>query len=199
MAHCTICRRDFASGNSLRSHRSRFLRSDTETVQIEEESQETNQTSSQETNQMNSQESKQMNSHETSQHDTLDEEPKDDTLSGKRKHEDTENDPYLPKNKDRNIYKKLSSIHDILKTNLEKGKTVFNFFVCYVMKQEFDRVIPDIFDSELTMKQKLTYEQFQYITMIRELPNFLDIHMVVNEAENQELLLGILKIIDDIN
>ncbi len=49
------------------------------------------------------------------------------------------------------------------------------------------------------MKQKLTYEQFQYVTMIRELPNLLVIHMVVNEAENRELLLGILKIIGDIN
>ena len=113
--------------------------------------------------------------------------------------DEEEKNPYPPKSKDRHIYKKLSGIHEILKNHLEEGKTVFDFLCCHIFRQKFDRVVPEIFDSELTMKEKLTYEQFQYVTMIRELQNLPDIHMVVNEAENRDLLLGILKIIGAIN
>ena len=215
MAHCVICRKDFASSASLRTHRSKFHRADTE---MEVENQETDQTNNQETNQTNSQETNQTNSQNTNQtdsqntdqtnsqntnqtdsqntdqtnsQDTLDEE---DTLVGKRKHEDIENDPHFPKN--RHVYKKLSGIHDILKHHLEDTKKEFNFLSCYTIKEMLDNIVPQVFGNELTMQEKLTNEQLRYVTMITELQNLPDVHMVLNEAESRETLLDILKITD---
>ena len=44
------------------------------------------------------------------------------------------------------------------------------------------------------MQEKLTNEQLRYVTMITELQNLPDVHMVLNEAESRETLLDILKI-----
>ena len=169
MAHCMICRKDFASSASLRTHRSRYHRiSDTEMVPAENQetdqtnSLETNQTSSQDTNQTNSQETNQTNSQETDQtdsqnmdsQDTIDE---DDALSGKREHEDS--DTY----KNRHVYKELSGIHEILKNILKDTKKELNFLTCYNIKHWLHKLVPEIFDSEFTMQEKLNQEQFQYV------------------------------------
>ncbi len=189
MAHCMICRKDFASSASLRTHRSRYHRiSDTEMVPVENQetdqtnSLETNQTNSQESiaNQTNSQETNQTNSQETDQtdsqnmdsQDTIDE---DDALSGKREHENSNT------HKNRHVYKELSGIHKILKNILKDTNKEFNFLECYTIKHSwFDNIVPEIFDSELTMQNQ---DQFQYVKIMKELQNIVDIHTVLNEAE----------------
>ena len=203
MAHCMICRKDFASSNSLRSHRSRYHRiSDTEMVPVENQetdqmnSLDTNQTSSQETNQIDSQETTNSQEATDSQNSLQTNDDKNraylqDTLSSKRRHvesqsTDDEADPNPPK--DRHVYKKLSGIHDILKRRLGDREHDYNFLFCYSMKHEFDRL-------EHTLLEKLNNEQRRYIAMISELKNLPDVHMVLNERASRELLLSIFKVV----
>ncbi len=209
MAHCMICRKDFASSASLRTHRSRYHRiSDTEMVPVENQETEqmnsldTNQTSSQETNQTDSQETTNSQEATDSQSSLQTNDDKDrahlqDTFSSKRRHvesqsTDDEADPNPPK--DRHVYKKLSGIHEILKNHLEGNKPTVDFISCYSIKAMFDSLVPDVFVSELAMKEKLNHNQFVYATIIRELQNLLDIHTVLNEAKNRDIWKDIYKI-----
>ena len=60
--------------------------------------------------------------------------------------------------------------------------------------QVFDLLVPHKFDSEHTMKKELSEEQFIYATIVRELKDLPDIHLVLNEANTRDILMDILKI-----
>ena len=93
------------------------------------------------------------------------------------------------------VYKKLSDIHDILKIISNDGKTAFSFVTCYSMKSVFDGLVPEVFESEIVMKDILTQQQYIYSKIIRETTNLLDVHAVFNETASQEILLDILTLI----
>ena len=152
MAHCVICKKDFASGNSLRSHRSRYHKVPKDLTDEEEDAQ----LSSQETTEKDSQQLKyDQNSQstvedqeDTDQEDTDQEDTDDDlhrdTLSSKRKHSETDEEK---PSKNRHIYKRLSGIHNLLKNHLEDK--VYGSLFCYSLKQElFDKRVPEYFDNE---------------------------------------------------
>ena len=210
MAHCVICNKDFANSASLRTHRSKFHRMsnnspkdiesqdtlDEEINDSEDESEEDDKLSKLRHNRHNK------DTLDEDSQDTIDEESKKDTMSGKRKHsetEDTDNEedyPYLPKKKDQHMYKKLSNIHDILKNHLEDSKTIFGVLDCYSIKQVIDSLVPGKFDTDLTMKEALTYEQFLYVTNTRKLQTLADIHLAINDKEARGVLFDIIEIIE---
>ena len=118
MAHCMICRKDFASSASLRTHRSRFHRPATETDQMEVESQETDKTGvkSQETDQTDVESQDGLQTDDESQKDSADHQ---DTLSSKRRHvksqttdDEEEKNPY-PQRARIDIFTKSSQVFTI--------------------------------------------------------------------------------------
>ena len=95
------------------------------------------------------------------------------------------------------IFKKLSDIHDTLKNYLDSTKVSFNFVTCHYLKSVFDGLIPDVFESEIVMKDTLTERQYIYTTIIRRLSNIFEIYVVLNEDESHEILSDILDIVND--
>ena len=63
------------------------------------------------------------------------------------------------------------------------------------MKSVFDGLVPEVFESEIVMKDILTQQQYIYSKIIRETTNLLDVHVVFNETASQEILLDILTLI----
>ena len=193
MAHCIICKKDFASGNSLRSHRSRYHKVPKDLTYEEEDAQ----LSSQDATEKDSQQLKyDQNSQSTveDQEDTDEEDTDDDlhrdTLSSKRKHSETDEEK---PSKNRHIYKRLSGIHNLLKNHLEDK--VYGSLYCYSLKQEFDKLVPEWFDNEYKMQEALTEEQYRYVNMIRSLKMFSDVHMVFNDKKDLKTLMGIFEVI----
>ena len=63
------------------------------------------------------------------------------------------------------------------------------------MKRVFDGLVPDVFESEIVMKDIMTKQQYIYTKIIRETTNLLDVHVFFNETASQEILLDILTLI----
>ena len=200
MAHCIICDKDFASNNSLRSHRSRYHKVPDVTDSTESEDGSQYDAKSQETTEKDSRQLKydqnsQSTVEDTDQEDTDEEaatsdELHRDALSSKRKHSDIdEENP----SKNQHIYKKISGIHDILKNHLEDK--VHGSLFCYVMKREIERFVPAWFDTEAELQEALTDEQYVYVNMIRSLTFFSDVHMVFNDKKDLKTLMGIFDVL----
>ena len=196
MVHCVICNKDFASSNSLRSHRSRYHKQSDTNVKDSIESQENTQSSqlrhdvkSQDSIEQDSQSSKHVE--DTDEEDTADE--MKDILSSKRKRLETDDEKNVSKKKDQHFHKELSGIHDLLKNHLEDK--VYGSLFCYCLKQEIDRFVPEWFDNESKLQEALTEEQYLYVNMIRNLNNFSDVHMVFNDKKDHKTLVGIFEII----
>ena len=114
-----------------------------------------------------------------------------DTLQDSTVNESSE---YL---EDQHIFKKLSDIHDMLKNYLDSTKVSFNFVTCHYVKSVFDGLVPDVFESEIVMKDILTEQQYVYINIIRGLSNIFEIHVVLNEDASQDILSDIFVIINN--
>ena len=105
---------------------------------------------------------------------------------------------YPPKSKEHHVFKTLSSMHNILETLFKGQIKRYNFIDSLLIKRNiFDNLIPTVFASEESMKKELNEDQFNYATVIRELKDLSDIHLVLNEAETQETLLNIVHGIKD--
>ena len=92
--------------------------------------------------------------------------------------------PYPPKNKNHHVYKKLSILHDILRTHLGDSKKTYGFADCYTLKHHvYDKLIPKIFKDEESMQHALSAEEFYMAQMIRDLKKLSDIYAVLNEEK----------------
>ena len=186
MVHCVICGKDFASKDSLRSHRYKYHKEAKDLTASEDEAQLSQL--------VHDQEDSQSYKEDTDEEDVTGEELHRDTLSSKRKHSETDDEENPSKIKDRHIYKKLSNIHDILKNHLDDGKTIFSVPECYGIKQMIDSLVPGAFDTDRVMKEVLTGEQFLYVTKTRELQTLSDICLAINDKDSQEILYDVAEI-----
>ncbi len=92
--------------------------------------------------------------------------------------------PYPPKNNNHHVYKKLSILHDILKTHLGDSRKTYGFSDCYTLKHHvYDKLIPNIFEDEESMQNALSEEEFYMAQMIRNLKKLSDIYAVLNEEK----------------
>ena len=118
-----------------------------------------------------------------------------ETKLKKRKPEKRGYNPYPPKNKDHHVYKKLSIVHDILKTHLLDTEKVYTFSDCYTLKHYvFDKLVPNIFEDDAVMEKALTQEEFYIAQMVRDLKNLGDIHTILNEEKHIETIAKITNI-----
>ena len=248
MGYCYICKRNFANGASLRTHRSKFHReeklthsgdedtgtSDEAKTGLESEAEGGKTTPKHTEDDAGNEDT--VTDNEIGQPDILHSETDDkenrdrtsinddtdnwDTENGqtnsdvttKNKKRSTKNkkrntnvgsetkkrrfNPYPPKSKEHHVFKKLSGIHNILETLLKDKIKPFNFISAVVAKRDlFDNFIPHIFANEHIMQKELTKDQFNYVTVVRELKDLSDIHLVLNEAETRDTLLDILQVI----
>ncbi len=46
-----------------------------------------------------------------------------------------------------------------------------------------DKVIPDIFVDESTMRKNMDEEDVNLVLIVRDLPNIIEVHIVLNEPE----------------
>ncbi len=111
----------------------------------------------------------------------------DDEVQPKKRKGKTEKrgyNPYPPKNNNHHVYKKLSILHDILKTHLGDSRKTYGFSDCYTLKHHvYDKLIPNIFEDEESMQNALSEEEFYMAQMIRSLKKLSDIHAVLNEEK----------------
>ncbi len=164
MTHCSACNKTFASGASLRTHRSRFHRALKHEIP---------------------------NAEQTDlvwllqpvpyirMHDKI-------TCNGLKMkgHGNTSwrFNPYRPRRKDQYQDIPVTSI-SILK-NLTQSKKCYSFLECYILKHYmFDKLIPDIFVDESTMRKNMDEEDVNLVLIVRDLPNIIEVHIVLNEPE----------------
>ena len=192
MAHCIICSRDFASGASLRTHRSKFHR-------VEQATQSDNQHTESETARAKSDIKIEKPETET-RRTNLDAEK-----TKKRKNSDTEKtkkrksldikhrfNPYSPKREDcyKDISVKFSNMLRYLSQS--SSKKSYSFTQCYVLKHHmFDKLIPHIFRDERSMKDKMDEKDFTFALIARDLPNLVEAHFVFNDEEYAETIARI--------
>ena len=204
MAHCIICNRDFASGASLRTHRSTFHR-------VEQATQSDNQHTESETARTNSDikiENPETETRRTildAAEKTMKRKNSNTEKTRKRKNSDTDKikkrrsldrpyrfNPYPPKSEDR--YKDISVKFCNMLRYLSQtcGKKTYSFTQCYVLKHHmFDKLIPYIFRDERSMKDKMDEKDFTFALIARDLPNLVEVRLVLNDDEYAETIVRI--------
>ena len=181
MTFCELCNKQFANQASFRSHRSKFHRKEEsdnfDKWDIESEDK-IDQTDSDHSDVQTEEDDGQTN---------VDTESEIETIKKKRRF-----NPYPPKSKDNHVYRKLSIVHDILKTHLRDAGKVYKFSDCYTLKHHvFDKLVPSTFGDEKSMQDVLSEEEFYIAQMVRDLTNLADIHAVVNEEKYIRTIAGI--------
>ena len=187
-----MCKRDFASGASLRTHRSKFHREEKVTP-----CDRTNLKTGSKKRRMNLDTDK---SERRSNVDTKIEKTKTKRKTSlgtenTKKRITKENRSYLPKGKEHHVLNTSYGVHDILKSHLENSKKTYNFIDCYILKhQVFDVLVPYVFKDERNMKEELNEKDSTFVLIVRDLQNLTDIYTVLNEGEYAETIVKIIRL-----
>ena len=170
MRQCTICNKYFASGNSLRTHRSRFHR-----VGKQERSDDDARASTTQTDLDKVVWLPYIRTHAKIT---------DDSLKIK-KHGNTSwrFNSYQPSREGQ--YQDPSVTFISILKNQTQSKASYTFTECYVLKHYvFDKLIPVMFNDEDAMRKNMDEKDYTFALIVRDLPNLVEVHIVLNETES---------------